>query len=107
MIIVKSTVLSAPENRVSVDGHAVLILTLDGRPGWPFEVRIPFGYGPDSQLQCAAYAARIGKGMHVTVEAASSTPRTDHGPAVNVLREAARVDVRSDTECFVVPGLLR
>ena len=106
-LTVKSPLMFAPENRVALDGSAALLLVLEGRHGWPFEVRIPFGEKPEDAISCAAYAARIKRGDHVTVEAEGVQPRSDHGLAVNVLRGIARVDVRSATECFVVPGLLR
>lgn len=107
MITLKSTVMFAPENRVSLDGAALLIVIADGGRGWPFEARIEMGAGPEAATRAASYAARIRKGDHVTVEAAGAQPRSDHGLAVNVLRGITRVDVRSDTECFVVHGLLR
>lgn len=104
---IKSTVFGAPESRLAADGDSVLIVTLVGDAGWPFEVRVRFGAGPDAAAKADRYARRIRPGDHVTVDAAGCSPRSDHGLAVNVLRRVSWVQVRSATECFVVPGLLR
>lgn len=103
-ITIKGPLQCAAENRLTVDGSAVLILTVRTDRGWPFEARMPFG---EQMLQAAAYAARLPKGTHITVEAEGAVPRFDHGLAVLSLHGINRVDARSDTECFVVPGLLR
>jgi hypothetical protein len=104
-VTVKGPLQYAAENRIAVDGAAVLILTIKTDRGWPFEVRMPFG--ADGALQAAAYPARLPRGTHITVEAEGAVPRFDHGLAVLVLHGINRVDARSDTECFVVPGLSR
>lgn len=101
---IKGPLQCAAENRVTADGSAVLILTIRTDRGWPFEARVPFG--ADGALQAAAYAARLPKGTHITVDAEGAAPRSDHGLAVLCLNSINRVDARSDTECFVVPGLL-
>lgn len=75
-LLVKGPLLCAAENRTTLDGEAVLILTIKADPGWPVEARVPFG--PDA-LHAAAYAARLPQGTHITVEAAGATPRSDHG----------------------------
>lgn len=103
-IIVKGPLLYAAENRATIDGKTVLILTLKAEHGWPFEARVLF---EAQSLQAAAYAARLPKGTHITIEAEGAVPRFDHGPAVLALHGINRVDARSATECFVVPGLLR
>lgn len=102
---IKGPLQCAAENRLTVTGDAVLILTIRTGSGWPFEARMPFG--TDGALQAAAYAARLPKGAHITIEAEGAVPRFDHGPAVLALHGINRVDARSATECFVVPGLLR
>lgn len=104
-LLVKGPLLYAAENRATIDGKTVLILTLKAEHGWPFEARMPFG--ADGALQAAAYAARLPKGAHITIEAEGAVPRFDHGPAVLALHGINRVDARSATECFVVSGLLR
>lgn len=104
-IAIKGPLQYAAENRLTGAGDAVLILTIRTDRGWPFEVRVPFG--ADGALQAAAYAARLPKDTHITVEAEGAVPRFDHGPAVLALHGINRVDARSATECFVVPGLLR
>jgi hypothetical protein len=106
-LIIKGTVTQAPEARVSPNGDAVLTLVVDGVAGWPFEARIAFGQDPGAIIDAQRYARRVRKGDHVTIEATGALPRQDHGLAVNALRGITRVDVRSDAECFVVPGLLR
>ena len=106
-ITIKSTVLGAPESRLTADGGSVLIVALAGDAGWPFEVRVQFGAGLDAAVKAAHYARRIRPGDHVTVDAAGCSPRSDHGLAVNALRRVSWVQVRNATECFVVPGLLR
>lgn len=103
-IIVKGALMYAAENRLTAEGSAVLILTIKTDRGWPFEARVPFGA---DRLHAAAYAARLPKGTHVTVDAEGAAPRSDHGHAVIALHGVDRVDARSDHECFVVPGLLR
>lgn len=103
-LLVKGPLLCAAENRTTLGGEAVLILTIKADLGWPVEARVPFG--PDA-LHAAACAARLPQGTHITVEAAGATPRSDHGLAVLALSGIARVDARSDSECFVVSGLLR
>lgn len=103
-ITIKGPLQCAAENRVTADGSAVLILTIRTDRGWPFEARVLFGA---QSLQAAAYAARLPKGAHITIEAEGAVPRFDHGPAVLALHGINRVDARSATECFVVPGLLR
>lgn len=94
----------AAENRLTAECSAVLLLTLRADLGWPFEARVPFGA---DRLRAAAYAARLPKGTHVTVDAEGAAPRSDHGHAVIALHGVNRVDARSATECFVVSGLLR
>ena len=103
-IIVKGPLLYAAENRATIDGKTVLILTLKAEHGWPFEARVLF---EAQSLQAAAYAARLPKGTHITVDAEGAAPRSGHGLAVLCLNGINRVDARSDTECFVVSGLLR
>ena len=72
-IIVKGPLQYAAENRVTADGSAVLILTIRTDRGWPFEARMPFG--ADGALQAAAYAARLPKGAHITIEAEGAVPQ--------------------------------
>lgn len=101
---IKGPLQCAAENRLTVTGDAVLILTIRTGLGWPFEARVLF---EAQSLQAAAYAARLPKGAHITIEAEGAVPRFDHGPAVLALHGISRIDARSDTECFVVFGLLR
>lgn len=103
-ITLKGPLQCAAENRLTAGGDAVLILTIKTDRGWLFEARMPFG---DQMLQASAYAARLPKGTHITVEAEGAVPRFDHGSAVLSLQGINRVDARSDAECFVVSGLLR
>lgn len=103
-VTIKGTLLYAAENRIALNGGAVLILTIKQDKGWPFEARVPFG---DQALRAAAYCARLPRGTHITVDCEGATPRSDHGLAVLALNGINRVDARSDTECFVVSGLLR
>lgn len=103
-LLVKGPLLCAAEDRTTLGGEAVLILTIKADPGWPVEARVPFGEG---RARAAAYAARLPQGTHIAVEAAGALPRSDHGLAVLALSGIARVDARSDSECFVVSGLLR
>ena len=102
-IAIKGPLQYAAEPRLTVTGDAVLILTIRTGSGWPFEARMPFADARSSE----AYAARLPAGTHLTIEADGAIPRFDHGPAVLCLRGINRVDARSATECFVVPGLLR
>ncbi len=103
-LTIKGPLLYAAENRVRPDGGTALILTVKAAAGWPYEARVDFG---DQALRAAAYVARLPRGTHITVEAEGAQPRSDHGLAVLTLHGIARVDARSDTECFVVSGLLR
>lgn len=73
------------------DRAAGITLTINAGRGMPFEVRHVVGATPESHINAERLAQAMRCGLPCTVVAERVEPRSDHGAAVLVLRQASAI----------------